>query len=53
MNLLRSNYIPVYSYINEDEGDATLFFLPGQVSLLASATYHDFTLGSAAAPANN
>ena len=42
----------VYSYINEDEGDATLFFLPGQVSLIASATYHDFTLGSAAAPAN-
>ena len=34
----------VYSYINEDEGDATLFFLPGQVSLLAEATYWDFSL---------
>ena len=34
----------VSSFINEDEGDAALFFVPGQVSLLASATYHDFTL---------
>ena len=34
----------VYSYINENKGDATLFFLPGQVSLLAAATYHDFSL---------
>ena len=34
----------VYSYINEGEGDATLFFLPGQVSLLASQTYWDFSL---------
>ena len=42
----------VYSYINEGEGDASLFFLPGQVSLLANATYHDFTLGSAIAAAN-
>ncbi len=42
----------VYSYINEGEGDASLFFLPGQVSLLANATYHDFTLGSGVAAAN-
>ena len=34
----------VVSYINEDQGDATLFFLPGQVSLLADATYWDFSL---------
>ena len=34
----------VVTYINEDEGDATMFFLPGQVSLMASATYWDFTL---------
>ena len=34
----------VVSYINEGEGDATLFFLPGQVSLMADATYWDFTL---------
>ena len=34
----------VVTYINEDEGDATLFFLPGQVSLMANATYWDFTL---------
>jgi hypothetical protein len=34
----------VLTYINEDEGDAPLFFLPGQVSLMASATYWDFTL---------
>jgi len=34
----------VVSYINEDEGDATMFFLPGQVSLMADATYWDFTL---------
>ena len=34
----------VASYINEDQGDATLFFLPGQVTILAEATYFDFTL---------
>jgi hypothetical protein len=34
----------VVTYINEGEGDATMFFLPGQVSLMASATYHDFTI---------
>ena len=34
----------VVTYINEGQGDATLFFLPGQVSLMADATYHDFTL---------
>ena len=34
----------VASYINEDQGNATLFFLPGQVSLLADATYWDFSL---------
>lgn len=34
----------VASFINEGQGDATLFFLPGQVSLLANATYWDFSL---------
>jgi hypothetical protein len=34
----------VVSYINEGEGDATMFFLPGQVSLMADATYWDFTI---------
>ena len=34
----------VVSYINEGEGDATMFFLPGEVSLMAEATYWDFTL---------
>lgn len=34
----------VVSFVNEGEGDATLFFLPGQVSLLASSSYHDFSL---------
>ena len=34
----------VVSYINEGEGDATMFFLPGQVTLMADATYWDFTL---------
>ncbi|MBA65546.1 MAG: hypothetical protein CMG55_07075 [Candidatus Marinimicrobia bacterium] len=34
----------IASYINEGQGDATLFFLPGQVSLLANATYWDFSL---------
>ena len=34
----------VVTFINENEGDATMFFLPGQVSLMASATYWDFTL---------
>ena len=33
----------IYTHINEDEGDATLFFLPGQVALMANATYWDFT----------
>ena len=33
----------IFTYINEGEGDATMFFLPGQVSLMASATYWDFT----------
>jgi hypothetical protein len=34
----------VYSYINEDEGDASLFFLPGEVTLMSNIAYHDFTL---------
>jgi len=34
----------VFSYINENEGDATMFFLPGAVTLMASASYHDFTV---------
>ena len=34
----------VASFINEGEGDATLFFLPGQVTLLSSASYWDFSL---------
>ena len=36
----------VYTHINEDEGDATLFFLPGQVILMADATYWDFTFSA-------
>ena len=39
-----ANGDPVESYVNEGEGDATLFFLPGQVTLLANATYWDFSL---------
>ena len=38
-----SNGDSVYTHINEDEGDATLFFLPGEVVLMADATYWDFT----------
>ena len=34
----------IASYINEGQGDATLFFLPGQVSLLSNASYWDFSL---------
>ena len=34
----------VASLINEGEGDATLFFLPGQVTMLSSASYWDFSL---------
>ena len=34
----------VASFINEGQGDATLFFLPGQVTLLADASYWDFSL---------
>ena len=34
----------VVSFVNEGEGDATLFFLPGQVSLLSNSTYYDFSL---------
>ena len=34
----------VFSFINEGEGDATMFFLPGAVTLTANATYHDFTV---------
>ncbi len=34
----------IFSYINEDEGDAALFFLPGEVSLLSDISYHDYTL---------
>ncbi len=30
--------------INEDVGESLLFFLPGQLTLTASAYYHDFTL---------
>ena len=33
----------VFKHINDGEGDATLFFLPGQVMLMANATYWDFT----------
>ena len=40
----------VASFINEGEGDATLFFLPGQVTLLSSASYWDFSLQGS--PAN-
>ena len=34
----------VASFINENEGNAALFFLPGQVTLIASQTYYDFSL---------
>ncbi len=34
----------VSAMINEDAGDAALFFLPGELSLTASATYYDFSL---------
>jgi len=34
----------VSALINEEVGDAAMFFLPGQLSLTADATYHDFTL---------
>ena len=34
----------VSAMINEDVGDAALFFLPGELSLTANATYHDFSL---------
>ena len=34
----------VTALINEDAGDAALFFLPGELSLTANATYHDFSL---------
>ena len=34
----------VSALINEDAGDAALFFLPGELSLTANATYHDFSL---------
>lgn len=34
----------VSALINEEVGDAALFFLPGELSLTASATYFDFSL---------
>ena len=34
----------VSALINEDVGDAAMFFLPGQLSLTADATYYDFSL---------
>ena len=34
----------VTALINEDVGDAAMFFLPGQLSLTADATYYDFSL---------
>ena len=34
----------VSALINEDEGDATLFFVPGQITLLSSFQYWDYTL---------
>jgi|TARA_B110000495_G_scaffold64235_1_gene54639 hypothetical protein len=34
----------VSALINEDVGDAALFFLPGELSLTANATYYDFSL---------
>ena len=34
----------VTALINEDVGDATLFFVPGQLALTANATYWDFSL---------
>ena len=43
-NTFGANGDSVASFINEGEGDATLFFLPGQVTLLSSASYWDFSL---------
>ena len=34
----------ISALINEDEGDATLFFVPGQITLLSSFQYWDYTL---------
>jgi len=34
----------VSALINEGEGDATLFFMPGQITLMSSFQYWDFTL---------
>ena len=34
----------VSALINENVGDAAMFFLPGQLSLTANATYHDFSI---------
>ena len=34
----------VSALINEDVGDAAMFFLPGQLTLTANATYHDFSI---------
>ena len=34
----------VSALINENEGDATLFFMPGQITLMSSFQYYDFTL---------
>ena len=34
----------VTALINEGVGDAAMFFLPGQLTLTANATYHDFSL---------
>ena len=33
----------IYTYINDDEGDAIMFFMPGQITMIASASYWDFT----------
>lgn len=41
----------VSALINEGEGDATLFFLPGQITLMSSFQYWDFTLPQASTTA--
>ena len=33
----------VTTLINEGDGLAPLYFMPGEVTMFASATYHDFT----------
>ena len=42
--ILKKSTSKLDALINEDVGDAAMFFLPGELSLTANATYHDFSL---------